>query len=247
MAKKRALSDEKAVELFDYIRHGHHSYKDAAKKFGISQATASRYYHDVLRKRGQEMQASSEGRIVTFRGDDCLTFGVEEGYVGHAMIGGVMDDRPLDASNDVEATVKFDEWLADLEGDREELARMEKEQLWMQRMEDRLAESNAETERLQGELEQAAAEACALRDELAAANDEIARLREEIESGAGQGGGELPDTVYAVLVEKPELRGFGYYLDMDGAFTGLEFANDVARAMGSGNEAFSIHELKLRE
>lgn len=247
MARKCALSDEQAVELFDYIRHGHHSYKDAAKKFGVSQTTASKYYREVLRKRGQEMQASSEGRVVTCRGDDILTFGVEEGYVGHAVVGDVVDNVQIDAASDVDAIVKFDEWLESLEGDREELARIEEEQMWVIGMEKQLAAANMQADGLREELEQAVADADALRDELAAANEEIERLRKELEEGEGRDERALPETVYAVLVERPELRGFGYYLDMDGAFAGLEFANDVARAMGGGNEAFSIHELKLRE
>ena len=238
MARKRALSDEKAVELFDYIRHGHHSYSDAAKKFGVSVQTASRYYRDVLRKRGQQMQATGGVRVVAVRdvGDE-LTFDVERGYVAHAIVGGVEHDEPIEAFDDTDATAKFDEWMRSVDADREELVRMER---------DEGSEWRERAEALEAELAERDAEVA----QLMAANETLGReldgLRVRVAELELRLSGSMPDTIYAVLVEKPSVKGFGYYTDMDAACAKVAEMNEMAAWLGNP-DSIDVHELQRRE
>ena len=238
MARKRALSDEKAVELFDYIRHGHHSYSDAAKKFGVSVQTASRYYREVLRKRGQQMQAAGGVRVVSVRdvGDE-LTFDVERGYVAHAIVGGVEHDEPIEAFDDTDATAKFDEWMRSVDADREELVRMER---------DEGSEWRERAEALEAELAERDAEVA----QLMAANETLGReldgLRVRVAELESRPSGSMPDTIYAVLVEKPSVKGFGYYTDMDAACAKVAEMNEMAAWLGNP-DSIDVHELQRRE
>ena len=244
MARKRALSDEKAVELFDYIRHGHHSYSDAAKKFGVSDQTASRYYREVLRKRGKQMQATGGVRVVAVRGvGDEMTFDVERGYVAHAIVGGVEHDEPIEAFDDTDATAKFDEWMRSVNADREELERLTEPapvpEIKVERWRERAEALEAELAERETEVVQLMAANEALGKELDGLRDRVAELE-------SQSSGSMPDTIYAVLIERPSVKGFGYYTDMDAACAKVAEMNEMAAWLGNP-DSIDVHELQRRE
>lgn len=260
MARKKALSRETQAELFDYIRHGHHSYKDAARKFGVSQTTASRYYRDVLHRRGKEMAASGGVRLVVVRDEhDKLTFDVDEGYVGHAIVGSVTDHQKIQASNDVEAIVAFDEWLASVNEDRVALREMEEEADGADDIEQMLSEEkrraaldaavaqSGQKDALIADLRRMLDDAMATREELgrrlADAEAEAERLRKAMEERAVPA---LPETVYAVMVEKPVVKGYGYFTDLDAACARVNEMDEMAAVLGVPGSV-NVHELTLRE
>lgn len=257
MARKKALSREMQAELFDYIRHGHHSYKDAARKFGVSQTTASRYYHDVLRRRGKEMIANGGVRLVVVRDEqDKLTFNVDEGYVGHAVVGSISDRHEIDATNDVEAIVRFDEWLATVNADRKALCEMEEEtegvdlERELKEKSKLLIEAVEQSEQkdaliadLQERLERATVDRDELEERLSGAESEIERLRAADEERVSY---RLPETVYAVMVEKPAVKGFGYFTDLDVACAKVNEMDEMAAVLGMPGSV-NVHELTLRE
>ena len=242
MAKKRALTKEQADELFAYIRSGH-SYKDAGKKWGVTQQTAGRYYREVLHERSREAQVNGGIRIVAKRNDtDRLQFSVEDGYMAFASVGGVEDVFAMKAKDDAEATEKFDQWLEGIAEERDAYERAY--QRAMSTDEDRISELKEENKRLKED------NACLklLIDQAEAMKAELSQKVEELESKPQLEveGYRLPQTVYVIVTEKPCVKGYGYYVDMDKACEEVSRLNEVAKMLGSDG-AFDVHEVELRE
>ena len=237
MGKKRALSAEQADELFCYIRSGH-SYKDAGKKWGVTQQTAGKYYREVLHRRSREAQANGGVRVVADVGGDRLTFDVERGYVGETSVGGVSETRTFDAGDDKVAAEMFAEWLEEMEGERVALDEMLKP----------APAPDVNVERWRDKAERLESEVAELGERLSQAEAiraELERRVEELESKPQVEVEGLPETIYVVVAERPCVKGYGYYVDMDTACAEVEHLNEVARLLGSDG-AFDVHEIALR-
>ena len=251
MAKKRALNKEQARELFDYIRSGH-SYKDAGKKWGVTQQTAGRYYREVLHERSRKAQANGGVRIVAERGGDRLTFSVDEGYMAHACIGGVDDVLAIKAKNDTEATEQFHEWLESVAAERMEYASQYLTSVPVnEALEKKVKELEGQVARLRDRAFELGDEAAELKTQLAEREAQLKSQADELEALKSKSqveveGYGLPSVVYAIIAEKPCVKCFGYYVDMDTACAETERLNEVTAMLGM-QDAFDVHEVVLRE
>ena len=266
MARRRSLSDEQAVELFNMVHKGF-SNKDIAKKFGIAESTVKTYYRRVLRDRGKEAKRNGGGpRLVVMReGGAKLTFGVDEGYVGTCSVGGVVDEHVLEAKEDVAAIVEFDEWLGRMREEQEFLDRLERKHeepvdddaayvaTWDTASVASILRKYSDGKLLRdADRDTDVAIACEERDaRMAEREDErkrskargkeregmVSRKDTKVESSAG--------TAYAIIAVQPKIKGYGMYADMDAAFSKLDQLNEVTNMLGIDG-AFEVHEMEWR-
>ena len=254
MPRKKSLSDEQAIELFNMVHKGF-SNKDISKKFGIAESTVKTYYRRVLRERGKEAKRNGGGpRLVVMReGGAKLTFDVDAGYVGTCLVGGVADECVFKAKDDAVATIEFDDWLEKMRAEQEFMDRIERRNeeptdddaayiaTW-----DTASVANILREYSDGKL---------LRDvdrdaDVAIACEERDALINELETKltkkeAQRAYGRPSGTAYALIAVKPRIKGYGAYQDMDAAFAELDRLNEVASMLGADG-AFEVHEMEWR-
>ena len=252
MARKKALDDAQAIELFDMVNRGF-SNEEIAKKFGIAKSTVGTYYRRTLRERGRKARESGGGpRLVVIReGGAKLTFDGDAGYVGTCKGGGVADEVKFKADGDPDAIIQFDKWLDDMKAEREFMDRIERKEpvdedaayvaTWdtasvadiLRKYSDGklLRDSDRDTD---------VAIACEERD--SRIKELEAKLaKKEVQKAYGTPAG----TVYAVIAIKPKIKCYGAYQDMDKAFSELDRLNEVASMLGADG-AFEVHEMEWR-
>ena len=242
LPRRRKLDREQELELFNMVRKGFGN-KDIAKKFGIAPDTVGVYYRRTLRERGREQERKeSRFRVVAQRmvGQE-LTFGVDDGYIGRATVGGVEETRAFHAKDDTDAIGKFDKWLAD----------MEAEQAFMDMVE-RKPEQPAPAQPLEEIRPIQAVELPVepepvpsderIREAIHEARQEFDAITERHMEATGVPLADTSQPAYLIWAKQPEPRCYGLYLTMEDALAEVDKLNDVARFLGNSG-AFEVEEV----
>lgn len=244
VARKRALSKEQEMELFHMVQKSF-SNEEIAKKFGISKQTVGTYYRRVLRERGRELEKGKPRAVVTYSDERFLTFDVDGGYVGHTTVGGIEETNMFKATDDADATAKFDKWLSDMDDEAAFLAMVEREpvdvtpapvpEIDVRPWKDVAAEAQGKVAQLEEDV---------LNKDL-----RIAELEERVaalKASRALGFADTDDRCYVVMVTKPSLRGYGAYTTMEAALAEVDRLNETGALLGI-DDAFSVHELSWKE
>ncbi|MBQ9006725.1 MAG: helix-turn-helix domain-containing protein [Atopobiaceae bacterium] len=243
MPRKRKLDHEQELELFEMVRKGY-SNKDIAKKFGIAQDTVGTYYHRTLRERGREQERSeSRERLVAQRKlGQRLTFGVEEGYVGHATVNGVEETCTLMAKDDTDAIGKFDKWCADMRAEQEFMGMVEcRDEPQPQPLEGirpiQVVELPVEREPVPSDER--------IREAIHEAQQEFDAITTKHMEATGVPLADTSEPAYLIWAKRPEPKCYGLFLTMDAALAEVDRLNEVAKFLGSDG-AFEVEEVEWK-
>lgn len=245
MPRKRKLDHEQELELFEMVRKGY-SNKDIAKKFGIAQDTVGTYYRRTLRERGREQERSESGeRLVALRKvGDKLTFSVDDGYVGHAIVNGVEETCAFMAKDDTDAIGKFDKWLADMEAEQafmDMVERRDEPQPQSQPLEDirpiQVVEPPVEREPVPSDER--------IREAVHEARQEFDAITTKHMEATGVPLADTSEPAYLIWAKRPEPKCYGLFLTMDAALAEVDRLNEVAKFLGSDG-AFEVEEVEWK-
>jgi len=244
MPAKRKLTPEQEIELVKMCEKGYGN-AEIAKKFGITAATVGKYYRRAMRERDRhEMVAFRDKETYLVWDKRRLTFiGTCDG-----------ETREFDLEDKVEATVQFDEWVAELRVP--DITPAPVPEISVKRKDDVISEQRARIAELEAIVEQRDHEPVAWRDgewvsgdvvrNITAERDALKRRVEHAESAVEYVGHvERTGKACLLMATEPEPKPYGLYDDESRALTELDKLNDIAAFLGK-DDAFTILEVEWR-